>query len=116
MNSSSHTKQSGYIAKSGREGLIKTILTIIVGVLALSFIGFDLREKVENFEQEYTNEISAVTEFFNSVIKPGTEQVIDSSQDTLEDLNINESTIDQFIQFLKEIQAGIAPETYTNGT
>lgn len=108
MNQARHINNREVGAYTNKDGLIRSLLLIIVGIIFLSYIGFDLREKVSSFENEYSDEISTAQDFFNSFIKPGAEQVFDSSQEGLEKLDINEETIGTFIDFIKEFFRGVS--------
>lgn len=58
-----------------KQGLVRGFIVIVFGVLFLSYLGFDLREKVDEFQKENKEEISTVKQWLFSVILPGAEDV-----------------------------------------
>lgn len=58
-----------------KQGIMKTFIVIVLGILLLAYFGFDVRGEVEKFRAEHATEINAVTEFIFETIFPASEGI-----------------------------------------
>ena len=93
-----------------RTGLIRSLLTVIIGVILLSVIGFDLRGSVNDFSNDYQEELSIAEKFVTTVFKPGFDQFIDATKQAAEDNEINTKTISTFVDYIKGMYLRLTSE------
>ena len=91
----------------GKEGLIRSFLTVVIGVLILSYLGFDLRSRVVQVQNEYGDEISAVEAFIQGTLIPVGKDIFDSSVEVAKDNQLNKETFSNFTDLITTIKESL---------
>lgn len=72
-----------------KQGIMKTFIAIVVGILLLAYFGFDVRGEVEKFRAEHETEINTITEFIFETIFPASEGIYNMVQGVAEQHGVN---------------------------
>ena len=91
----------------GKEGLIRSFLTVVIGVLILSYLGFDLRSRAVEVQNEYGDEISAVESFIQGTLIPVGKDIFDSSVEVAKDNQLNKETFSNFTDLINTIKESL---------
>ena len=95
-----------------KSGLIRSFSTVVIGILFLSFIGFDLRGEIQDFQSENEESINKVKEVFFSKILPTTKDSLDDVKQYAEENNITVENAQKTLELLKEYKDRIDFEKY----
>jgi len=99
-------------SKNSKQGLIKTLVLIIIGVFLLSYLGFDLRAQVSEFEENNQNSISFVKQTLFNVIIPKTEESFDVIKNFAKENDLTIETATRVIEIIKKYANEIDFESY----
>lgn len=88
------------VNKSDKRGLIRGFIVIVFGILFLSFLGFDLRTELQEFEQENSEEIGDVKQWLFQNVTPSAEAIYHEAKIIAEDNNISIETATEVVQYL----------------
>lgn len=90
-----------------KQGLIRSFIVIVFGILFLSFIGFDIRGKVADFQEKHQDDISAVKQVLFDTIIPTTEDALADLKEFADENNI---TVENALKLFKEYKDKIPLE------
>jgi len=85
-----------------KQGLIRSFIVIVLGVMFLSFAGFDLRTSVSEFQNEHTEELSFVNQVLFDTIIPRAETTIDEIREFADENNIDVQNLKKLFNKYKD--------------
>ncbi len=95
---------------SHKKGLVRSFIVIVFGILFLSYIGFDLRTKVSEFQEEHSESINFVKQTLFELIVPTAEDLwgqinqFATSEDGEFDPDKFKELYDLYSQFVPELK------------
>ena len=103
-----------YDLHSDKKGLIRSFVLVVIGIVSLSFLGFDLRGEVETFQTDNQESITSVKEVLFGTIIPKTKDSIvdikafaDENDITIENAKKLLNTLQEYSQKIDLEQYGI---------
>ncbi len=68
---------------TNKEGIVKTFIVIVFGILLLAHFGFDIRGHVEEFQSQHQSEINGITSFIFNNFFPASKDIVSIAQDSI---------------------------------
>jgi len=97
---------------NSKSGLVRSFIVIVFGILFLSFIGFDLRGQVANFQEENEESITYVKQVLLETVIPKTKDSLDDIQAFAEENDITVERAQEVLELLKKYKDEINLEEY----
>ncbi len=98
--------------RNKKTGLIRSFVVVVIGIIFLSFIGFDLRGYVADFQKEHEESITSVKQLLFKTIIPTTKESVDEIKVFADENNITVENARKALELINKYKDTVDFEEY----